>query len=56
MVDKKVPMLELHCLNGKCGRTFVVEQGIFVENKRREECPHCGHQDIYPLKKTKLLK
>ena len=56
MADNKVPMIELHCLNGNCGRKFVIELGIFVESKRRVGCPHCAQYDIYPLEKAKLVK
>jgi hypothetical protein len=56
MADKNVPMIELHCTNGKCARTFRVELGSFVENKRRADCPHCFENDIYDLKKGTLLK
>jgi DNA-directed RNA polymerase subunit RPC12/RpoP len=56
MADEKLPMIELHCLNGKCGRTFVVEEGSLFENNGRADCPHCSQYNYYDLKKGKLLK
>ncbi len=56
MADEKLPMIEVRCLNGKCGRTFVVELGSLFENKGRADCPHCSQYNYYDLKKGKLLK
>jgi len=49
-------MIELHCKNGKCGRTFEVELGSLFENKGRADCPHCLEYNCYDLKKGQLLK
>jgi hypothetical protein len=54
MVDKKSPMIELHCLNKKCGRTFNVEIQTLFENKGRANCTHCDEDNYYDLKKGKL--
>jgi hypothetical protein len=56
MIDKKLPMIELHCKNGKCGLTFAFELGRLFENKGRADCPHCSKSNVYDLKKGKLLK
>ncbi len=55
-LTKKLSMIELHCKNGKCGRTFAVELGSLFENKGWVDCPHCGKSNVYDLKKGKLLK
>ena len=33
MADEKLPMVELHCLNGECGLTFEVELSISSRTK-----------------------
>jgi hypothetical protein len=54
MADEKVPMIELHCLNVKCGRTFSVELRTLFENKGQATCLHCDQDNYYDLKKGKL--
>ena len=57
MADEELPMTELHCKNGKCGRSFVVELGSLFENNGRADCPHCFEYYYYDdLKKGTLLK
>ena len=54
MVDEKVPMIELPCLNRTCGRSFEVELRTLFENKGRADCTHCGESNYYDPKKGKL--
>ena len=47
MANEKVPMIELHCKNGKCGRAFVVELGSLFENNGRADYPYCSEYNYY---------